>query len=119
MAWGDCELGGNGRLLTNLVETGKRSVARFKNRPQQPAEDRAAAGNNSCDGIECDSVTWILTSDTGRQLIQFGLRPHYPVYQFKQIADDLIYAFTPDSLLVIDISRINDPIVIDEISLTK
>jgi len=31
-------------LLANVVETGKRGVARFKNRPQQPKEDRAGAG---------------------------------------------------------------------------
>jgi len=34
---------GNGRLLAYVVEIGKRGVARFKNRPQQPVEDLARA----------------------------------------------------------------------------
>ena len=83
----------------------------------QVQEDYVFLGDNSCDGIDCGSVAYIMDAETGEELSYFGLSPHYPVFKYQEIQDDLIYAFTPNTMLVIDISNLANPVIIGQIPL--
>ena len=80
-------------------------------------EDYIILGSNFCD-VECGSVAYILDADTGVKLSSFNLLPYYPVYNFLEIRNDIIYALSDNSLLVIDISDISNPQIIGKIPLT-
>lgn len=74
-------------------------------------------GSNSCD-VSCTSVMTIVDILDGQELSQFGLRPHYPIYRYEEIREDIIYAFSNDSLLVIDVSNMVEPKIIMEVPFT-
>jgi hypothetical protein len=73
-------------------------------------------GENSCD-VECSSRAWILDAEDGTKLSILGLYPHYPVWHYLEIQEDVIYALAEDTLLVIDISDIANPMIIGEVPL--
>lgn len=72
-------------------------------------------GSNSCD-VSCASVMTIADILDGQRLSQFGLQPHYPIYRYQEIREDLIYAFSNDSLLVIDVSNMAEPEIVTQVS---
>ncbi|MFZ0545117.1 MAG: hypothetical protein WAM60_06750, partial [Candidatus Promineifilaceae bacterium] len=73
-------------------------------------------GENSCD-VECASILWILDAKDGTELSRLGLYPHYPVWRYLEIRKNIIYALAEDTLLVIDISDISNPMIISEVPL--
>lgn len=73
-------------------------------------------GINSCD-VECASAAWILDADNGQEVSSVSLHPHYPVYDYQEIAEHLIYAFSDNTLVVVDIS--NNPTILNEVQFIK
>lgn len=67
-------------------------------------------GINSCDDVTCNAVLEIRDADSGALVSTSRLWPYFPIVQYIEVQDNLIYAFTEDSplvkdaLLVIDIS---------------
>ncbi|MBE7529140.1 MAG: hypothetical protein HS099_05345 [Ardenticatenaceae bacterium] len=77
----------------------------------QVADNYIFIGSNSCD-VSCASVMTIANVFDGQKLSQLGLQPHYPIYRYQEIREDIIYAFSNDSLLVIDVSNMAKPEII-------
>ena len=82
----------------------------------QVQDDYIFLGSNWCD-VECTSRLWVLDAVNGTELSRLGLHPHYPVWQYLEIPENIIYAFANDTLLVIDISDITNPMIIGEVPL--
>ena len=73
-------------------------------------------GDNWCDA-GCSSKVWILDAENGTELSSLGLHPYYPVWRYVEIRKSIIYAFSNDALLMIDISDMTHPIIIDKVSM--
>jgi hypothetical protein len=82
----------------------------------QVRDDYIFLGSNWCD-VECTSSLWVLDAVNGTELSRLGLHPHYPVWRYLEITENIIYAFTNDTLLVIDISDTANPMIIGEVPL--
>jgi hypothetical protein len=82
----------------------------------QVQDDYIFLGSNWCD-VECTSSLWVLDAVNGTELSRLGLHPHYPVWQYLEIPENIIYAFANDTLLVINISDMAHPIIIGEVPL--
>lgn len=83
----------------------------------QVSESYIFLGGYSCEG-SCGSYVRIFDSMSGQQLSGFGF-PQYqsPVHSYYEVEPHLIYAFTDNSLLIIDITNQEKPSIIDEITL--
>lgn len=75
-------------------------------------------GVNRCEN-ECASGVMILSADDGQKLSSMSLYPHYPVYSFQEVKENLLYAFTDNTLLVIDISNTDKPEVVNEVQFVR
>lgn len=74
-------------------------------------------GENSC-YVGCNgSTAWVLDAEEGTELTRLILSPHHPVWQYLEMREDIIYAFAEDTLLVIDISDLGNPMIIGEVPL--
>lgn len=83
----------------------------------QVSENYIFLGDSLCD-ISCRSVVTFFNSENGRELSRYGLPDdHYPIHSYYEITPDIIYAFSDDSLLVIDISDIANPKILAEVPL--
>jgi hypothetical protein len=83
----------------------------------QVSGDYIFLGGYSCD-ISCGSYVTFFDTENGQEISSLGFPDHQsPVYSYYEIQSDVIYAFTDDSLLVIDTSNIAEPVVITEVSL--
>lgn len=71
-------------------------------------------GNNGCD-IDCASATDIIDINTGQSLVRMGFHPHYPIYKYQEVSKTIIYAFSNNSLLVMDISNLNESQIVGQI----
>jgi hypothetical protein len=79
-------------------------------------DDYIFLGSNWCDA-GCTSILWILDAVNGTELSSLGLDPHYPVWRYMEIQRNIVYALTEDTLLVIDISDLGNPMIIGEVPL--
>lgn len=83
----------------------------------QVSENYIFLGGYSCD-IACGSYVTFFDIEDGQKMSGLGIPDHQsPVYSYYEIKPDVIYAFTDDSLLIIDISSIAQPVIIAEVSL--
>lgn len=83
----------------------------------QVSENYIFLGDSSCD-ISCRSVVTFFNSEDGQELSAYGLPDdHYPIHSYYEISLYIIYAFSSDSLLVIDISDVMNPIIVAEVPL--
>lgn len=57
---------------------------------------------NFCDVDWCISEVYVATRDLPDELVAINLYPHYPVYHYYAIQEDIIFAFSDYSLIVID-----------------
>lgn len=73
-------------------------------------------GSNWCD-IDCASIVNIISRESLEPLTVMGLQPHYPVHSYVEITKELVYAFSDDSVLVIDISDLKHPQIIWKVPL--
>ncbi len=55
------------------------------------------AGSNS-------SSVWVTKRDNQDALMEISLYPHFPVYHYYAISDDIVFAFSDYSLIVIDLT---------------
>jgi hypothetical protein len=76
-------------------------------------------GINSCDGAECASGVLILDADDGQEISSVSLYPYYPVYEYQEVEEHLFYAFSDDTLLVVDISSRDEPEIINEVQFIR
>lgn len=82
----------------------------------QVEDDYVFLGSNWCDA-GCSSILWILDAVNGTELSSLALHPHHPVWRYVEIQQDIIYAFAEDTLLVIDISDLDQSMFIGEVPL--
>jgi hypothetical protein len=83
----------------------------------QVSENYIFLGDSLCD-ISCRSVVTIFNSENGQELSRYGLPDdHYPIHSYYEISQDIIYAFSDEFLLVMDISDIANPKIIAEVPL--
>jgi hypothetical protein len=64
-----------------------------------------------CDEPECSSTAYVLSVENGRELSEISFEPYGEVYRYFQIQEDLIYAFSVDSLFVVDLTNLANPTV--------
>lgn len=64
-----------------------------------------------CDEPECSSTAYVLSVENGRELSEISFKPYGEVYRYYQIQKDLIYAFSIDSLFIIDLTNLANPTV--------
>lgn len=74
-------------------------------------------GSNWCDA-GCVSVVNIINRESLEPLIVLGLHPHYPVHTYVEITKKMVYAFSDDQLLAIDISDPKHPEIVQTVPLT-
>ncbi len=79
--------------------------------------DYIFVADNWCD-VECTSVVNIIDRESFEPLARMGLYPHYPVYTYVEVTSELVYAFSNDDLLVIDLSDLEHPSIIWRVPLT-
>lgn len=83
----------------------------------QVSENYIFLGDSSC-GISCRSVVTVFNSEGGQELFAYGLPDnYYPVHSYYEIRPDIVYAFSDEFLLVIDISDIANPRIVAEVPL--
>lgn len=83
----------------------------------QISENYIFLGDSLC-GISCRSVVTFFDSEDGRELSAYGLPDdHYPIHSYYEISPDIIYAFSDEFLLAIDISDIANPKIVAEVPL--
>lgn len=89
----------------------------------QVQENYLFLGDNGCDATQCNAVVEIRDTSNGDLVFVSGLWPYYPVTQYIKLQDNLIYAFTEnsplvkDALLVVDISDVNEAVIIHWVAL--
>lgn len=84
----------------------------------QVSENYIFLGDSRCDASSCNSAVTIFDAQDGKQLTSLGIHPkHYPVRSYYEITPGIIYAFSDEFLLVIDVSDITNPVVIAEVPL--
>lgn len=82
----------------------------------QVSENYIFLGGYTCDGGSCGSYVSFFDATNGQELSGLGIPDHQsPVHSYYEIEPNIIYAFTDDSLLVIDITNQEKPIIIDEV----
>lgn len=82
----------------------------------QVSENYSFLGGYTCDGGSCGSYISIFDATNGQELSGLGIPDHQsPVHSYYEIEPNIIYAFTDDSLLVIDITNKEEPIIIGEV----
>lgn len=83
----------------------------------QVSDDYIFLGGYTCEG-SCGSYVTIFDSVNGEKLSGLGIPEHQsPIHSYYEIESNIIYAFSDDSLLVIDITNQDEPVIIDEIKL--
>lgn len=83
----------------------------------QVSENYIFLGDSSCD-ISCRSVVTFFNSENGQELFAYGLPDdHYPIRSYYEIRPDIVYVFSDEFLLVIDISDIANPRIVAEVPL--
>lgn len=84
----------------------------------QVQESYIFLGINSCD-VECASGVLILDADDGQKIASVSLYPYYPVYDYQEIERNLVYAFSDNTLVVVDISDGDKPEIINEVQFIR
>ena len=93
------------------------SVTRAMTESMQIGRDYIFLGINSCD-VQCTSTFTIVSRESLEPLARVGLHPHYPSHAYVEITNEVIYAFSDDQLLVIDISDLEHPNIVRTVPLT-
>lgn len=117
-----------GRWLTIIEGINSEEPARQSNPDQQilmgdlanfvyqVSENYIFLGTSPCD-VNCVSVVDLFNTTDATSVLTFSTSDHLPIHSYYEITPTLIYAFTDDSLLVIDISDHSNPIIIWEVPL--
>lgn len=76
-------------------------------------------GYLGCEGgeIDCSSLALILDADSAEQLSSISFDPHGDIFHYKEVQDGFLYAFSNESLIVVDISNIDNPVIMGHVSL--
>ena len=104
------------RLQTTPEEYALDNVTRAVIDSMQIDQNYIFLGSNWCD-VDCGSIINIVNRENFEPIAVLGLQPHYPIHHYAEITDEVIYAFSDNQLLVIDISTPNNPNVIQAIPL--
>jgi hypothetical protein len=67
-----------------------------------------------CDEPECSSTAYLLSIEDGRELSEISFEPYGEVYRYFQVQKEVIYAFSLDSLFVVDLANLSNPTVIKQ-----
>lgn len=70
----------------------------------QAVDNTLFVGGNFCDMGNCLSLVFMTTRDPEAPLVEINLYPHHPVYTFYPIREDVVFAFSDYSLIVIDLT---------------
>jgi hypothetical protein len=82
----------------------------------QVSENYIFLGGYTCDGISCGSYITFFDSESIEELSGFGFYDNL-VHSYYEVQPYIIYAFTSEYLLVIDISNLDEPRIIAELPL--
>jgi hypothetical protein len=82
----------------------------------QVSENYIFLGGYACDGISCGSYITFFDSKSAEKLSGFGFYDNL-VHSYYEVQPNIIYAFTSEYLLVIDLSNLEEPKIIAELPL--
>ena len=82
----------------------------------QVSENYIFLGGYACDGISCGSYITFFDSESAEELSGFGFYDNL-VHSYYEVQSHIIYAFTSEYLLVLDISDLENPRIIAELPL--
>lgn len=82
----------------------------------KPQKHYVFLGTLGCEGgdIECGSVVYILNANDAEELASLALRSYGDIFNYQEIEQSIVYAFSATSLIIIELTN-NNPTVIGDI----